>query len=68
MPPTQMTSTLTQIVLILTSHGPRACGGGGVQEGMEKYEEGAIPSLWASLELTMKSAESQLLMSRNNGN
>lgn len=40
----------------------------GVEEGKEKYEKGVIPSLWVSLGLTMKSAESQLLMSGNNSN
>lgn len=40
----------------------------GVEEGKEKYKKGVIPSLWVSLGLTMKSAESQLLMSGNNSN
>lgn len=40
----------------------------GAEGGMEKCEEGVIPSLRASLRLTMKSAESLRLTSRNNSN
>lgn len=63
-----MTSTLTQIAYPHPSIPRPKRMWWGVEEGKEKYKKGVIPSLWVSLGLTMKSAESQLLMSGNNSN
>lgn len=62
-----MTNTLTQISSPHPSIARPKSAWWGVEEVKEKLEEGVIPSL-ASLGLTMRSVESQLLMSGNNSN